>query len=170
MKQRTMNEEPRTKNGFTLLEVLVSMGIIALIAGLVLGGLGAAKRRAKTARARSDVHQLATAWNQYYADWRKFPNGIDFMDVNAVEILGGMNELENPRKIVYMDFNTNNPTAFTDPWGEVYQVELDAVPYDNKITADGNSLNLSAAVWSLGPDGTNADATSADNIASWMAK
>jgi len=150
---------------------MVSVGIIALIAGLLLGGLNAARLRAKKARARSDVHQLATAWNQYYADQRRFPtNDIQAMDVIAVEILGGMDTGANPRGIAYQDFNANNPTAFEDPWGTVYQVVLDSAPYDNEIVANGLELNLNVAVWSMGPDGTNVGATTADDIGSWMEK
>ncbi|MBT3193262.1 MAG: hypothetical protein HN341_11970, partial [Verrucomicrobia bacterium] len=56
-----MSERERAGAGFTLVEILVAMGIVMLLAALMLGGLTAAARKAKTTRARSDVAQIVAA-------------------------------------------------------------------------------------------------------------
>jgi prepilin-type N-terminal cleavage/methylation domain-containing protein len=179
----------KRREGFTLVEIMVVIGIMALLASMLLGGLKAANSKEKKTEARNAVDQIVTAWKVYYADYKHFPdtgNGTSYkiteMGQDAIRILQGnyagdsWNE-KNPRKTVYIDFHglyTDQPdfTGFLDPWGNIYQVTLDEVPYDGKITVT-ESVNgsqqivekrLIAAVWSMGPDGING---TADDVHSW---
>ena len=159
----------KTASGFTLLEMMVSIAIIALLAGMFLGGFNAATERAKKARARSDVHQIAGAWEQYFADRIEFPSGINSMDDEACRILGGGDSVNNPLGLAYLDFNLSaSVLSYNDPWNMPYQVALSD---DGEVSPSGHGdIQVSVAVWSLGPTGTNnAIATpSADDIGSWM--
>jgi prepilin-type N-terminal cleavage/methylation domain-containing protein len=172
----------RRKSGFTLVEVLVVIGIIALLAGMLLGGLNAVRRRARKANARSAVDQIATAWTAYYVDYKHFPDvgpGSSFklkeMNEDAVHILHGNYDLseypnhthyqeKNPRGTAYMEFHEAHTGGFNDPWGNMYQLALDEEPYDNEVNAAGESLKRNVAVWSMGPDGTSG---TADDVRSW---
>lgn len=63
----------RTENGFTLLELLVVLGIIALLAGIVgpqvMKHMGASKTKA----ARVQVEDLAASLDMYKLDVGKYP-------------------------------------------------------------------------------------------------
>jgi prepilin-type N-terminal cleavage/methylation domain-containing protein len=153
----------RDAHGFTLIELLVSMGILLLLASLVLGGLGAAKRKARRTRARIEAGEIAQAWQAYFSDYSRFPDDITQMGSNACAILRGGGGDDNPRRIPYLDFHEET-TGWWDPWGTQYQVALDA-DYDGEVTVGGDVLRRSVAVWSLGLKTNVAD--SADDICSW---
>ncbi len=74
-----------TKTGmaraFTLIEVMVVMGIIALLLSMLLPGLAAAREQARGVVCRSNIRQLVLA-NDYYADDNGgvyVPGASDFM-------------------------------------------------------------------------------------------
>ena len=73
-----MRAQPRlvagtTRRGFTLVELLVVIIIIALLAGLVTAGLAAAMRRAKRARITLEISQLSVALQKYKDQYGEFP-------------------------------------------------------------------------------------------------
>ena len=62
-----------TKNGFTILELLVVVGIIALASALVMAGLSSAREKSRDARRISDMKQLQNALGLYQISNRTFP-------------------------------------------------------------------------------------------------
>ena len=58
---------------FTLLELLAVIGIIALLAAIMIGGVSAGMRKASEAKTRSRMHQLEVAFEQYRRDWGYYP-------------------------------------------------------------------------------------------------
>ncbi|MBI1176800.1 prepilin-type N-terminal cleavage/methylation domain-containing protein [bacterium] len=66
------------ESGFTLIEMLVVIAIIAVLAALLLPALGRSKERARTIECMNNLHQLQVAWQLYIGDnnGRLVPNGF----------------------------------------------------------------------------------------------
>ncbi len=62
-----------TARGFTLIELLVVVSIIALLIGLLIPGLGYARRLSKDTVCQTNQRGLAQAWHTYVADKGRFP-------------------------------------------------------------------------------------------------
>ncbi len=60
-----MNQRKKNRRGFTLIEVLVVVGIIALLAVLLLPALGNAKAKAQEVTCANNIKQLSLAWTLY---------------------------------------------------------------------------------------------------------
>lgn len=60
-----MLETPTIRRGFTLVEMLITLAIIALLMGLLLTGLRAARDSARETRQTSNLRQLFVAWHTY---------------------------------------------------------------------------------------------------------
>jgi prepilin-type N-terminal cleavage/methylation domain-containing protein len=61
----------KTNRGFTLIELLVVIAIIGILAGLLMGALGLARRKAFEARCRSNLHQVGIGLVAYRQDYEK---------------------------------------------------------------------------------------------------
>ena len=63
--------------GFTLVELLVVMGIVAVLAGLLLPAVSVARRRAQRAACISNLRQCGIALNLYLQDFGDyFPQSL----------------------------------------------------------------------------------------------
>ena len=63
----------RLKAGFTLVELLVVIGIILILMGLVMTVIPVIQNRAKELKAEGVVQQITVAANAYYTEHSKFP-------------------------------------------------------------------------------------------------
>ncbi len=61
------------QRGFTLVELLVVIGIIALLAGILVPTIGSIIDKAERVQAQADVKGLATAWKEYYNEYGRWP-------------------------------------------------------------------------------------------------
>jgi len=59
---------PRVQPGFTLVELLVVIAVIAIIATLLLAALSGAKQKAYSAKCKSNQHQMGLAFMMYVDD------------------------------------------------------------------------------------------------------
>ncbi|HOK97150.1 MAG TPA: prepilin-type N-terminal cleavage/methylation domain-containing protein [Candidatus Paceibacterota bacterium] len=59
--------------GFTLIEMLIVITIIALLASLILVGMGGARAKARDSRRIADLHNLQNALELYYAKYYFYP-------------------------------------------------------------------------------------------------
>jgi len=63
----------KTLDGFTILELLISVAIIALLSSIILFGISTIKEKSRDARRMSDVKQIQNALNLYFTSHNTFP-------------------------------------------------------------------------------------------------
>jgi prepilin-type processing-associated H-X9-DG protein/prepilin-type N-terminal cleavage/methylation domain-containing protein len=74
---KLMIEHTRSiRRALSLIEVLVSLSILAVLAGLFLGAVQSARRSAAKAQCQSRIQQLAIAAQSFHATQHHFPQGV----------------------------------------------------------------------------------------------
>ncbi|MBN1778996.1 MAG: type II secretion system protein [Candidatus Buchananbacteria bacterium] len=63
----------KSKKGFTLIEFLILLAIIALVIIVALWGMNSARQKARDARRLAVVQQIQSALNLYFFDFNAFP-------------------------------------------------------------------------------------------------
>ncbi len=69
----TTKDQLKTSKGFTLIEILIVVGIIGLLASVILVGLNSSRSRARDARRISDLRQTQQGLELYYTKNQEYP-------------------------------------------------------------------------------------------------
>lgn len=110
--------------GFTLVELLLVLVILALIGGLVLPGIIGKAEGAKVKAAASQVSRLAMAVESYYLDTGITPDSLQ----QLVEDPGGQGGWNGP----YV-----KASSLKDPWGREYEYRIPGEHGEFDITSLG---------------------------------
>ncbi len=73
----TSPEAPRSEQGFTLVELMIVMTVIALLAAMAIPSYTNNVRNAREAVLRDDLHVMRTAIDSYTVDQQKAPQSLD---------------------------------------------------------------------------------------------
>ena len=161
----------RSLTGFTVIELMVVISIIAILLTFIIPMGGKAKLKARIAKTKAEIGALETAISAYYADMGHYPtddtsapNEVDNTDI--ITYLSGRTggtgaydtDIVNDANWngPYMEFDADNISGgqFIDPWGNAYSIEIDL---DGDITTTPPSNNaLSYDITSNGPSGGDA--------------
>jgi general secretion pathway protein G len=137
----------QNRKGFTLIEVLVVMIILAILAAIVVPRVVGREEDARRARAVSDVESIGTALDMYKADNGEYPTTEEGLQALRTQAASAK--------------NWNGPylkKALTpDPWGNPY-----VYTSPGEHNADSYDLSSYGADGQPGGDGKNADVTNWD--------
>ena len=146
MKLRSLADRRFCCNGgFTLVELLVVMAIIALLAALVAPKVFPKLGKGKTAAAKAQVEMLGQALDQYRLDTGHYPTtsqGLQSLNTNP-----GVDKWDGP----YLKKNL----IPQDPWGRAYNYACPGThgEYD---------------IWSFGRDGAQGGEGVDQDVVSWQ--
>lgn len=82
--------EMKKENGFTLIELLVVIAIIGILAAIAIPQFAEYRQRGFDSRAKSDLRNVATAEEAYFADNEKYK---DCADATCASALAGISAL-----------------------------------------------------------------------------
>ncbi|HMP77369.1 MAG TPA: HI0074 family nucleotidyltransferase substrate-binding subunit [Kiritimatiellia bacterium] len=128
----TRTLKARSKSAFTLMELLVVVGIIGVLVGIVLGISGVANRKSATSRARTDLEQIKTGLEEYRIERGRYYGPISG-PVTGLVVAG--------ERFTVVISNYVKDVRFLDPWGRSYEYS--------------NSVPLAYRVWSRGMNSVN---------------
>lgn len=75
LSRKGVDKAHSVKNGFTLLELLVVIGIISVLISITAISYSSINKRSRDARRKSDLEQVRSAMEMYRADFGYYPTG-----------------------------------------------------------------------------------------------
>ena len=126
-----MTETPTNEDGFTLVEVLVTLVIIGLLIGVVVVNVLPALDRGKTTRVQGDIAAIETALEMYNLDNFRYPTEQEGLD--ALVEGGFIKRLsEDP---------WGNPYLYRNP-GERAQIDIYTLGADGEPGGEGQDADI----------------------------
>ncbi len=133
------------RHDFTLVELLMAIGIIVILAAISIPTALSAIKKAETAKAQAEMTALVTALKNYESTYGFLPfhfkkssntspatdgevqpgDYSDFIKVLQGENLEIKGRKMNPRKLAFLEIQGNTKGEYEDPWGNDYTVVID---------------------------------------------
>jgi len=79
----------KNKKGFTLIEMLIVITIIAVLASLILVGMGGARAKTRDSKRVADLHNVMNALELYYSLNYTYPGTMPWSDLSDELISSG---------------------------------------------------------------------------------
>ncbi len=142
----------KSQTGFTLMELLVVMGIIIVIAAAVLTVIPGMHQKTQKKATKAFMERLEVALEQYYDDRRFYPSG----DITSVKTALAPTDTTSKQYIEFNDSEVNG-SDIVDYWGNPFV-------YTEPGTQNTGTYDL----YSEGVDGaTTSNGGDADDINNW---
>lgn len=150
------------KHGFTLMEIMFAVSIIALLAGVSTIGVSKMVQLSRVKRAEAELQMIATAVLRLAWDTGKWPNG-DWRHKNSDTEEWDLETTPLVRASTnFSGWNGPYYTGpFVDPWAKGRNDKIHRYFFDPDYYTNGVRR---AAVGSFGPTGTGKTAYDANNI------
>lgn len=118
------------KNGFTLIEMLITIAIIGILSAVALFGLQGVREQGRDAKRKSDLESIRSALETYRSDCNVYPvrgGGAGQLNIGGTLTGSGNPALSCPAANVYMQRVPNDPQS---PTGTYYYNRTSSVIYD----------------------------------------
>jgi len=130
----------RSCRAFTLIELLIVVGIIAILAAIAMPNFMEAQVRAKCARVKSDLRTIALGWeayavdnNRFPVDWDNNPIGIEATQIGLIQV--------------------TTPIAYLSSWPvDPFSVMMNPTRNEFAPHFEVASCEYAYCIYSLGPD------------------
>ena len=182
-----MQRKPYTLSraaGFTLVEMLVVVAIIAILAAILIPSVGGARKTALKRKAELECNAIKTAIESFFSDFKYMPweegsgkgqfVGADKWAEDAESQKAIMAFLRGENKLgkAYLEVSSRDSKAtadgdgdegvFYDPWKNPYRIGIDR-NLDQQVAYGGKTYKARVLVISLGPDGKEYDGSGKDD-------
>ena len=111
-----MQTNGNRKSGFTLVELMTVIAIMALLSALVLGLAGNAQKTAARKKAASEVEQLSSFVTDYMAEYGRVPSPATLSNALA-EANHSLSNMVDPWGMTYVYTNTSKQTFYLYSYG-----------------------------------------------------
>lgn len=133
-----MNNSRQRQKGFTLVEIMIVLGILGAIFALLSGRIIGQRDKAKIQEAKIQMGQISNALSMYYNDCGKYPQSLDALKKNDGNCGNWGPESYYSKKL-------------TDPWEHPYVYEISGAEYtlrslgrDGKEGGEGFDTDISS--------------------------
>jgi type II secretory pathway pseudopilin PulG len=185
-----LNKKKERKN-FTVIELLIVIGIIALLSALMFPVMALVRNNAKALKAKSMASAICAGTDQFELDYGQMPIAVSTSDTQlddtnlvkydtyiailAQQDYAGHNykstDKLNTRMTTYLNVpSTYDTEGYLDPWGNQFVICLDT-NYDGMVKINGKTLYGRVFVYSFGKNGVPANRSKfdpeKDGVVSW---
>ncbi len=147
--------------GFTLMEMLVVIAILAILMGATMTGLQQARRLAWRTRARDTARQLVGAWDLYLIDNREFPESGDLQDTVEGGFMASKHNISEVlnKERVYIELSNEDieHDGMVDKWKNLFRFNLNFAydgtlpnPAPESFRGKYTEVKANAIAWSVG--------------------
>ena len=128
--------------GFTLVELVITIGVITILVGVATPQIIGYVNRSKIARVQMELTSLRSALQSYYSDWGEYPSSLDALRGDGAgerNTTGSVSQTGLQGPIDYIEKDLPVDIFWTDSTNKNYKY---------KVNTDKTSFIL----WSNGPN------------------